>query len=276
MELYRALKPLRGTRLYAHSAASDPDTDAIFEVVHNTEASAIVLALANFEVDAVPLALVVANWSAWQSHAPGSSDPSDPPDTSTWGVQVLDSHGLRAVPPPTDPASVRLPPQSLIVVVIPVREDRTASAWANSTEHYAVDVMAPAVDPNASRAEFRTTVPISGPVPSAAVATLRVGFKGDSVRCPSWSATVDGVVVLLNPTLTFRNGGCPARTANCSTDLADGRQTSWGDFDLAGWTPHSGNVSVHLTSCELDFPRSAVPNSYLSFLSILVTSTARA
>lgn len=277
MQLYRALKPLRGKRMEAilHQNAGI-EQDVLTEVVHNRDIGSLVLVAANFENHEIKLALQIENLQAWMATMPL------PVSTATWQVRVFDTTSLRPVAPPIAVDSIMLAPQSLTVITIPVNESRQASRSVRWREYVSPAVMELAPH-TASQVTFTTTINVSNvsAAPTNTVdgvgARLRVGMKGDAVRCDSWGLSVGGSAPFnWVPPATFRAGGCPPTSdpkyVNCTEHLQAGETNVWGEVPIpeAVWTPRIGVLELELKSCLMTFARSPWPQPILTFVSLLV------
>jgi hypothetical protein len=237
MEMFRALKPLRGTRLDRDLLGlQDATMDAAAEVVWNGDLGvfgAIVVAVANF--GSADLTVEIQLEDTWAQ--------SIDKDLAPWMVTQLDAVSLRAVP--FHSGSMQLlqtPSEGLSVLTIPLVRWHEPTKTNVLTEAFSRDVGV-AIDNSSSSSStgrtalINTTVTIPDDLRGMSQ-RLRFGVKGPAVACSSWALDLDGYKMQWAATQEFRGGGCranPSSGINCSKHVAAGMGVSYAEIDLGSW-----------------------------------------
>jgi hypothetical protein len=291
-------------------APQQPHTDLLLELAHNQEifggAGVLVLVAANFESTAVALAIELGALGLAVA----------PP--ARWRVGVLDATSLRTGAQPLASTVVQLPARSVVAVQMPLARGRRQAAQSTArppatsrrSEYFAAAVMEPVPchggcgdalscsrcrPAAASLIRFATNITLPCSFTSKASAAppsrawLRLGMRGDAVRCPSWNISVNAIsgartcsgsqnssprspavfAIGYTPPPDFRAGGCAATTQNCTAaGVDDGLQSSFGELELRGWAvpPVTGDdvIEIVLEGCEMDrLRRTRTPTNQL-------------
>ena len=276
MEMFRALRPLRGSRLDRSLVGVDDATqDVRFEACLNEQSEGgfgeVVLAAANFGAEPVPLALQI------DASLAASLDVVLAP----WSALLLDGVSLRPLPIPAETRTtagngavlaLTLPPESLLVLSMPLVKPHTVTATHSYTEVFASDVGV-AIDnatvASTSLRQAATSVSIALPPEgnfSGVNPQLRFGIKGPAVSCKSWSISLNASTgdnssdgrggdaqefkITWDATVEFRGGGCrssPSSQINCSAIVRAGKGVGFAEVSLKGWAlppPVSASASA--------------------------------
>jgi hypothetical protein len=273
MEMFRALRPLRGVRLdRSVDGVNDATDDLKFEATLNPAIStfgAVVLAAANFGGASVAITLRLD--PGWTTTVDNMLAP--------WSAVVLDGVSFRmvAAPRPThgggpshDSVAIELvlPAESLLTLTMPLTRPHTLGSMHRYTEVFADDVgvaidnassSAPGSTAGSSmgrRATFATTVTLPGAGLTGADPRLRFGVKGAALSCDSWTVSLSAVnsdtsssgggcggaapfVMVWPASAEFRGGGCrssPSSQINCTAVLNAGNGVGFAELSLRGWS----------------------------------------
>jgi hypothetical protein len=254
MEMFRAFRPLRGSRLdRSVVGVEDAAQDVRFEASFNEQSEGgfgdLVLAAANFGAEPVPFTLQIDTGLAAALSAAAAP----------WSALLLDEDSLRPVPvlAPVETATaggaavlaLTLPPESLLVLSMPLAKPHTVPTTRTYTEVFASDVgvavdNATAAPAGTRQAGFITAVvlPPDGNF-SGVDPRLRFGIKGPAVSCPAWSISLSANgggahEFEWRATAEFRGGGCRSSRSsqiNCSAAVAAGKGVGYADVSLKGW-----------------------------------------